>query len=120
MIRTTWASVEQYIKNVAAYCEKKGIGTAGVYSLPRGGLIFAVLLSHYMDIPLLAAPCEGCIVIDDIADSGKSLLHYKERGYFITTMHYTRRSRVIPDYYLTETNDWIVYPWEGMKDDGRS
>ncbi len=110
MVETTWTEVEHYVDKVALLC--KGKHFTGVYGLPRGGLIFAVLLSHRMNIPLLMAPCDGCIVIDDIADSGKSLLHFKEKGYFITTMHYKRGSRVIPDYYHTETNDWIVYPWE--------
>ncbi len=54
------------------------------------------------------------LVIDDIADSGKSLevakLFYPNAKTF--TFHYKAHSTVKPDYYMFETTEWIVYPWE--------
>ena len=52
--------------------------------------------------------------IDDIADTGETLIHYKQRGYKISTMFYNRGvSAVKPDLYMREKKDlWIVYPWE--------
>ena len=108
-VYVSWEQVTQYCIKV---CETfKGI--TGVYGIPRGGLVFAVIVSNILDVPMLAAPCEGCLVIDDISDTGETLIHYKERGYKISTMFYNSISAVKPDYYYREKNDkWIVYPWE--------
>ncbi len=59
------------------------------------------------------------LVVDDVADTGKSLkvvidylasidgLEFK-----VVTLHYKPHSIVLPDYYFKETTDWIVFPWE--------
>lgn len=108
-----WTDVTEYINKVASLIRRSSSKVTGVYGIPRGGLIFAVILSHKLNIPLLTAPCKDCLVIDDIADTGKTLIHYKECGYTITTMFYHRQSCVIPDYWYEQKNDsWVVYPWE--------
>lgn len=84
------------------------------------GLIFAILLSHKMNIPLLQAPIENCIIIDDICDTGESLVHYNKNSsgidkpkYHITTMFYKSNELVEPEFWIKEKeNKWIVYPWE--------
>lgn len=112
----TWQDIEEYISEVADKYKNKNI--TGVYGLARGGLIFAVMLSHKMNIPLLQAPAKNCIIIDDICDSGESLIHYttnryEEQKYHITTMYYKKGASVVPEYYLKEKEDrWIIYPWE--------
>lgn len=94
----------------------------GVFGLPRGGLVPAVMLSHRLNVPLLLAPCEGCVVVDDIADSGTSLLHYKEKGYKIAVIWYKPKSSVKPDFYVFKDRrgkmggKWIVFPWEAPPD----
>lgn len=113
-----WGDIEEYIEEVNTFYKNKKI--TGVYGLPRGGLILAVMLSHKMNIPLLMAPVEDCIIIDDICDSGESLLHYyrnssgdKKNKYHITTMFYRYNDLVEPEfYYIRNEKDWIVYPWE--------
>jgi len=59
------------------------------------------------------------LIVDDVADSGKSLLaaieHIKEMGakeIKTATLYYKKQSVIKPDYYINETNSWIVYPWE--------
>ena len=112
----SWKDVEEYIENVAKFYSLYHI--SGVYGIPRGGLIFAVMLSYKMNIPLLSAPCNDCIIIDDIADSGDTLIHYAnhrydKNNYHITTMYRNPDSMVIPDLYVrVKTNNWIDYPWE--------
>lgn len=114
----TWDKIQDYINKVTEFYKNKNI--IGVYGIPRGGLIFAVLLSHKMNIPLLQSPIENCIIIDDICDSGESLLHYSKNSsalnkpkYHITTMYYKTNNLVKPEFYLKEKeNKWIVYPWE--------
>lgn len=117
-IYVTWEQVDNFVNNLAEHIEENGYGVTGVYGIPRGGLILATMLSYRLDIPLLMAPCAGCVIIDDIADSGRSLCHYTENdtqfnAYFIATMFHHKRSIVQPDYTKFEKIDeWIVFPWE--------
>ncbi len=62
------------------------------------------------------------LVVDDVADSGKTLAlvvkMLKKRGAKAVrsaTLHYKKSSIVKPDFYVKETRDWIVYPWEKQK-----
>lgn len=59
------------------------------------------------------------LVVDDVADSGKSLLaavnHIKENDPEIiktATLYYKKQSLIKPDFFINETQAWIVYPWE--------
>ena len=117
-VYVTYEQIHKYIDAVADDLNKKNIKPTGVYGPPRGGLIFATLLSYKMNIPLLLNAAKGCVVIDDIADSGRTLYHFTENDtqfnkYYITTMYYHQRSIVKPDFYIHEkNNDWIVFPYE--------
>lgn len=104
------SDVDEYIDELSFKLPKN---VTGVYGVPRGGLVLAVMLSYKCNIPLLQAPCEGCVVIDDIADTGTTLEHYKEKGYYIATMFYHKQSKVVPDFWKHEKqNEWIIFPWE--------
>lgn len=117
-INVTWNEVEDYIDSLIDNLDMKKIKPSGVYGIPRGGLILATLLSYKLDIPLLMAPAKNCIIIDDIADSGRTLLHFTENDtqfnkYFIATMYYHKRSMVKPNFYIFEkVDEWINFPWE--------
>ncbi len=115
----TWDEVEQFITDVAKRYEFAGL--TGVYGIPRGGMCLAARLSYKMDIPLLAAPFKGCLIVDDISDTGETLIHYARntsgggvsKGYHIVTMYYRNGSLVEPEYYkYTKEEKWIVFPWE--------
>ena len=119
-IYITWNEINDYLNAVIADVKAKGLQVSGVYGLPRGGLIFAIWLSYKMNIPLLSHAAENCIIIDDIADTGRSLYHFRDNRtqfnhYYITTMHYVADSLITPDFYYAtkEIGDWIVYPYEG-------
>lgn len=117
-MKVDWKEVSKYINSVNEFYKNKKI--TGVYGIPRGGLILAVLLSHKMNIPLLQAPTDNCIIIDDICDSGESLIHYyknssgnKQKKYHITTMFYKKNKLVIPEMYsYIKKKEWIIFPWE--------
>ncbi len=117
-IYVTWEDVTTFLNELVNHLDNKNIKPCGVYGIPRGGLVMATLISYKMDIPLLMAPAEGCLIIDDIADSGRSLCHYTENDtqfnkYFIATLFYHNRSIVKPHYTKFEKIDeWIVFPWE--------
>ena len=118
-IYLTWKDVENYLDAVIEDIKKRGLKPSGVYGIPRGGLIFAAWLSYKMNIPLLMHAAYNCIIIDDIADTGRSLYHFIENRcqfnkYYITTMYYVKDSLVKPDFYVREKKptDWIVFPHE--------
>lgn len=59
------------------------------------------------------------LITDDVADSGKSLKvareHLEQCGASqvkIATIYYKPWSIVKPDFYISETEAWIVFPWE--------
>lgn len=86
-----------------------------VYGIPRGGLPIAVHLSHFLNLNFLTNPFdkmhEETLIVDDIADTGKTL---KKCGslYLTATLFYKPRSEIKPDFYIYETTKWIVFPWE--------
>lgn len=113
----SWEDVERYVRAVAD-CFKDREFT-GVYGLPRGGCTLAVMLSHAMRIPYLERPKFGCLIVDDISDSGDTLQFYKYNGYAITTMFYHKGTKTMPDYTLYEKGDaWVRFPWE-VGDEGQ-
>jgi len=117
-VYVSWKDLEEFIDSLIEEMNKQNFKPTGVYGIPRGGLIPATLISYKLDIPLLMNASKGCLIIDDIADSGRTLLHFTENDtqfnkYFIATMYYHQRSIVKPNYYKFEKNDkWIVFPWE--------
>jgi len=59
------------------------------------------------------------LIIDDVADTGKSLVEARKyiekkgaKEIRTATLHYKPASEITPDYYIHETSDWIIYPWE--------
>jgi len=59
------------------------------------------------------------LIVDDVADLGHSLQlvkkYVQERGakeVRICTLHYKPWSVVKPEYFVEETEAWIIYPWE--------
>lgn len=107
-VSVTWDQVEEFVDRISLVAK----ASKGVYGVPRGGLILAVMISHAAGIPLLMAPCSGCIIVDDIADTGETLKRYSGK-HFIATMYYHKQCSFEPDFWLYEKKDgWIIYPWE--------
>lgn len=114
----SYEQMERYVDALVMHLKEKKIKASGVYGIPKGGLVFAVMIANRLDIPLLMAPAQNCIVVDDIADSGRTLLHFRENDtqfnkYFITTMFYHKRSMIVPDFFMFEKGDkWIEFCYE--------
>lgn len=98
-----------------------------LFAIPRNGYIVATVMMHYLE--LVNVKCdiwdarllnndmefdnEVLILIDDIADTGKTAKEYISFVEYFMTLHYNRKSQVIPDYWVFEKKDkWIRYPWE--------
>ena len=116
-VYVTWEQVEEFVKDI----EATGGKFTGVYGLPRGGLVLAVMISNRLGIPMLMSPTAGCLIVDDICDTGESLLHYvknssgdKVQDYTIATLFYKENKLgIVPNIYKHfKGEDWIVFPWE--------
>jgi uncharacterized protein len=115
-IKISWLEIDNAVDTICKEVETVFPECSGIYGLPRGGLVPAVMLSHKLGLPLLAAPAKNCLVVDDIADTGKTLQHYSECGYKIATVFWKLKSIVKPDFYGIENRSvecpWLVFPWE--------
>tara|TARA_Y100001938_G_C7972812_1_gene370205 strand:- start:441 stop:839 length:399 start_codon:yes stop_codon:yes gene_type:complete len=115
----TWEDIENL---VSVLCHKlKDVSFDSIYGVSRGGLIPAVMISHRLGVPLRtsleSAYIEKVLVVDDIADTGRTLEQLKRLEVFknsmFATLDYHRQSVVEPDFWVNEKGDkWIVYPWE--------
>ncbi len=91
-----------------------------IYGIPRGGLVPATYISHLTGLPLISYPDteqSHTLIIDDIADTGKTLQSLKNKFFpetiYTATLYYHKQSTIIPDIWIYEKkDDWINFPWE--------
>ena len=77
----SWNVVDECVLDIAEHLLRTEIKFDGVYGIPRGGTVLAVMLSHKLDIPFIMDVKEGpyhavrddYIIIDDIVDTGETL-----------------------------------------------
>ena len=113
----TWGQVNKLLDKIH---EQASSEVKYVSGIPRGGLILAVLYSHRFGVQFMEYPSNHypqLLILDDIADSGKTLKEWKERLHvpMYGTLHYKRSSCIEPDFYgkkMIKEDRWIVYPWE--------
>jgi len=85
-----------------------------IYGIPRGGLVVAIKLSHLLDIPLTFKPTRfKTLVVDDICDSGKTLLKYRE--YATACVYKADNSVSEPTWWIHKKNEFVKFPWETEK-----
>ncbi|MBI2035720.1 MAG: phosphoribosyltransferase [Candidatus Liptonbacteria bacterium] len=110
----SWSEFGEDAKKLANLIKKSGVKFDSVWGPARGGLPIAVSLSHALDLPLVATPGgKSTLIVDDIADTGKTLKNFADQGYFIATLYYHKQSQFVPSIWLKEKkNDWVAFPWE--------
>ena len=141
----TWDQIQTMVAGLADQCR----GDYDVLlAVTRGGLVPTALLAYHLSLRniLVAAvqfysgvarraqqptflqfPADPLLhgrrvlIVDDIWDSGKTIMAVKERvlaagGVPITAvLHYKPAASLFddrPDYFVEITHAWIVYPWE--------
>lgn len=109
----TWEEFEKDVPKLVKEIKRLGKKFDGIYGIPRGGLPLAVTLSHRLNLPILiGGVTKNTLVIDDVADSGSTLLTYAERKATIVTIFYKPWSKVKPNIWLRKTENHVVFPWE--------
>jgi len=141
----TWNQIYNMLLKIAEKIRKSGFKPDIIVGVSRGGWPPARVLSDLLDNPNLAnvktefylgvAETKGeptltqpvsvavagkkVLVVDEVADTGKSLKLVKEHvikkgasEVKIVTVYYKPWSIIVPDYYGKEKSRWIVFPWE--------
>ncbi|QQG45585.1 MAG: phosphoribosyltransferase [Candidatus Sungiibacteriota bacterium] len=113
-INYSWKQFDSDVKKIAKLLRARKKVFNGVWGPIRGGLPLAVCLSHALGIPFLQKPNgKKTLIVDDIADTGKTLKKFADKNYFIVTLFYRRGSVFKPNIWLREKKDkWVKFPWE--------
>ncbi|MFM7312843.1 MAG: phosphoribosyltransferase [Cyanobium sp.] len=111
MRHLSWHAFDHAVETIAASC--RGMELSGIHGIPRGGLVLAVALSHRLELPLLATPQPGCLVVDDVYETGRTL---EPCRHLVDARVMVWISKVQPQWWqaveVSETPEWIVFPWE--------
>jgi xanthine phosphoribosyltransferase len=111
MRHLSWQDFDRAVEQMAKTCGRRP--TSGIFGIPRGGLVLAVGLSHRLDLPLLPGPQPGCLVVDDVFETGRTLAPYRElEGSTLLVWV----SKAEPLWWqaveVYSSAEWIVFPWE--------
>lgn len=113
--KMSWKEVEEAIIHIANCTQDSNIDIYNIYGIPRGGSVPAVMLSHYMDKPIVLVEQIGknTLIVDDIVDSGKTILRYKDK-FMTAALCIKKETKTRPDYFLNSyyAEQWVVFPWE--------
>jgi len=118
----SWEKVDKLVQYLVPYILT--LPVTGIYGLSRGGLIPGVMLSHALNLPYYNTYRDGCLVVDDICDSGRTFHRIQSNVnavfpeahslVYTATLHLRSTATYTPTVFASTINndDWIVYPWE--------
>ncbi len=147
----SFQEVHEKVRLVAEKVKASGYDPTTIVGLARGGWVPARLMCDFLGItdlvslkvehwletgktkdeatiryPLITSMRgKRLLVVDDITDTGKSLLtsleHLKELepdDMKVGVMQYITQSTIKPDYYAEEVAEWFwfIYPWNWVED----
>jgi xanthine phosphoribosyltransferase len=122
VLYVTWEHFEEAIRSAVAEFSKHPLTPdrlTGVYGIPRGGLIIAVTLSHRLSIPWLAEPQPGCILVDDVIETGHTMqtlidkLHKQYPGLHWPAWVWVTKTLLpgIRYHCYVDPKTWVCFPW---------
>lgn len=142
----SWGDVHDDIERLRAQCAEQGVSYDWIIGITVGGLVPLALLAkalqtrhvttisaHSYDehdvrgrvcidvLPALSLTGKKVLLVDEIADSGKTLHEIKtllERNHAPATVHTATlclrvdRCQHTPDIYAREVHTWVTFPWD--------
>lgn len=107
-------SVEQYNEAINQLATKIDADKySGLYPIPRGGYMPAIVLSQLTGLPIHTALEAGSLVVDDLIDSGRTLEQFKDNDKAVV---YAKNGNVSKTtYYAQEISGWIKFPDENNR-----
>jgi hypothetical protein len=120
--RLTWFDINELIDALEAQIRQAKQHYELIAGVTRGGLVPAVMLSHRLNLPMMAITSstlipvsKKCLVIDEIYDTGATIIGLKDINPDIH-VGVLYHNEVLPDleYFAVKDplNAWIVFPWE--------
>ncbi|MBE9391586.1 phosphoribosyltransferase [Fervidicoccus fontis] len=140
-----WEDIENAVAAISEKIIESNFNPNVVVGILRGGWIPARIFADFLGIknigaieikfykgieekmerPVITQPLvldirnKNVLLVDDVADSGKSLQtalsainFYGPKNLKTVSLYVKPWSVIIPDYYYGETDKWIVFPWE--------
>lgn len=92
----------------------RGLPCRGVYGVPRGGLVPAALVAGQLGIHLVSTPVPGCLVVDDLVDSGRTWKRFADGEWYFDACYRKSWSPAdaAPNAAFVPGDSWAVFPWE--------
>lgn len=115
IVECTWSEFTQLIEALAKKIASDKY--KNIYGIPRAGLIVAAMLAYRLNLPVIESEhiTKDTLIVDEIADSGKTLISMQEKyGCDTAVLHKRLKTVAKPTYFieLLESDDWIKYPYE--------
>ena len=141
----TWNQIYEMLLCQAQKIKTQNYKPDLIIAIARGGVVPARILSDLLETPNLSfiqiefytninqtlkeptlkqtlttnVTCKKTLLIDDIADTGKSLklakTHLQQQGAIeikTATLYQKPQSITTPDFYEKQTINWVVFPWD--------
>lgn len=108
-------SFDQYDKDIDVLAEKiksNGVSYTGVYGIPRGGYYPAIRIANALNLKILPQPIDGCLVVDDILDSGRTASQYHVKAVVYCQSHSVQKAESMDITYGALMDGWLNIPDE--------
>jgi GTP cyclohydrolase I len=112
MKEISWEEIYRQAGLLAGRWEGKPL--TGIYGIPTGGVPIAIIIAGILGLPMLKEPEPGCLIVDDLIDSGKTMARFD--GHHRDALFRKPHSPNGICMEATRENEWLAFPWE--KDDG--
>jgi hypoxanthine phosphoribosyltransferase len=132
--RWTWAEVQSQVTALADVVRRvAGDREMALYGVPRGGLVFALMLAHELGVDgrfavqstdqftVRPAGAQVAIVIDDVCETGATFKKMRQRlgkslgiPVCMVAVVEKQRAEMEPDASVVRMVDsvWVQFPWE--------
>ncbi len=135
----TWEEYTKDCYTLARKIQKNAQPFKGIVAIARGGLVTAGIIAPMLNIRIVHSLCLesyseegkrgeiiqhnrldlnkawGCLVVDDLVDSGRTINHTNNLGLIDSAVLYRKSNTEFePTFYARElpAEKWIVFPWE--------
>ena len=121
----SWSEINDLLDDIQRQIKDSGEKFEMIAGVTRGGLVPAVMLSHRLNLPMMAITAEDAIlpislakktlIVDEIYDTGKTIRGLKQVNpmtQFAVLYHNIGLDEL--QYYgrKMRLDNWLVFPWE--------
>jgi hypoxanthine phosphoribosyltransferase len=114
-----WEEIMEMCTDIVTRIRNDNFVPDFIHAIPRGGLIPATIIAHMLKVDDIFTSKHQwyfgkVLMVDEIIDTGNTMnkLTMNCNKLKVASLFYKPWSRYIPDYYIRETIDYIIFPWE--------